>query len=134
MQKRLKKRIEEFEVPTASLVDIAFLIIIFFIMTTTLAVTRGIRADMPSAQKEQSTPNNEKTPIVNLNGPNLTLNDQSVTLEQLGKQLLEQRFDLKTDDGKVVMFEASGEVDYQRYFEVIATISSTGGVIAFVTE
>jgi len=135
MRKREKsKRIEEPEVPTASLVDIAFLIIIFFIMTTTLTLTRGIVADMPSAQREEAPPGSTKIPIVNLNEGSLSFNDRRLSFEELREELRALQLHRKEGEGKVVMFEASGNVEYQRYFEILSAISASGGVVAFVSE
>jgi len=129
-----RKQLEEPEVPTASLVDIAFLIIIFFIMTTTLTLTKGIVADVPSAQREEAAPQTAKTPTVHINADTISFNDKQVSLEQLGRELHDLGLQQQKGAGKVVMVEANGNVDYQRYFEIVSAISASGGVIAFVSK
>jgi biopolymer transport protein ExbD len=42
------------EIPTASMADIAFLLIIYFMVTTTFAATRGLDFSLP--QEEEDTP------------------------------------------------------------------------------
>lgn len=48
---------EEAEIPTASLADIAFLLIVFFMVTSVFSVTRGLEFQLPQ-QKEEA----EQTP------------------------------------------------------------------------
>ncbi len=41
------------DIPVASFSDIAFLLIIFFILATTLAKTRGFITELPSGEKSE---------------------------------------------------------------------------------
>ena len=50
---RLKRSNVSDEIPTASMADIAFLLIIYFMVTTTFAATRGLDFSLP---KEEDTP------------------------------------------------------------------------------
>jgi biopolymer transport protein ExbD len=55
---KLKKEKVSDEIPTASMADIAFLLIIYFMVTTTFAATRGLDFSLP--QDDQSQPLVEK--------------------------------------------------------------------------
>ena len=134
MRKRHKKEKPEPEVPTSALSDIAFLLIIFFIVATTLAATTGIVADMPSGERSEDTQSADQTPIVNLADGSLRFNETPMDLPGLEKELLALRLDLKENSEKVVMFEVTGKAPYQQYFEILAAISNAGGVVALVTE
>jgi len=124
---------QEPEVPVASFSDIAFLLIIFFILVTTLVKTQGIVADVPSGQKNEAA-DTSKTPIIQLNDTAVTFNDERTTLEKLPQQLTGLDLQAKDPSERIIMLEASGEVPYQTYFEVLSMISSHGGVVAMVTE
>lgn len=50
---RFKRETPDDEIPTASMADIAFLLIIYFMVTTTFAATRGLDFALP---KEEDTP------------------------------------------------------------------------------
>jgi biopolymer transport protein ExbD len=50
---KIKKRDTEPEIPTASMADIAFLLIVYFMLTTTFAATRGLDFALP---KDDETP------------------------------------------------------------------------------
>ena len=51
---RFKRDSVSDEIPTASMADIAFLLIIYFMVTTTFAATRGLDFSLP--QEEEDTP------------------------------------------------------------------------------
>jgi biopolymer transport protein ExbD len=51
---KIKKKPRETEIPTASMADIAFLLIVFFMITSVFAVTRGLEFQLP--KQEQSNP------------------------------------------------------------------------------
>jgi biopolymer transport protein ExbD len=131
-----RKEKREPEIPTDSVSDIAFLLIIFFILTTTLAKLTGFTAELPSADAAQQTaPKTEaKTPSVQLADGKTFFNGQELTLPALRERLLDLRLGTKQGEERVVMLEASGKVDWQAYFETMAAISGAGGVVAIVEE
>ncbi len=59
---KLKRGTVSDEIPTASMADIAFLLIIYFMVTTTFAATRGLDFSLP--QEEDSPPMVEKEEAV----------------------------------------------------------------------
>jgi len=120
------------DIPVASFSDIAFLLIIFFILATTLVKTQGFYTDFPSGEKSEKPP--EKTTTVVLHSDKIVLNDDEVDMPNLRTKLKALKLDRKTGDAKVVMMEAPGKVEYQRYFEVMAAITEAGGTICIVRE
>jgi len=130
-----RKERREPDIPTDSVSDIAFLLIIFFILTTTLAKLTGFKAELPAAAASQQAAKTEtKTPSVQLAGGKLLFNEQEVALAALRERLLDLRLGTKQGEEKVVMLEAAGQVNYQTYFETMAAISAAGGVVAIVQE
>ena len=76
MGKQSKKH-RDGEIPVGSFSDIAFLLIIYFLVATSLTKLKSITADLPSGEKAtqaQST----KTPIINLRGSETFFNDKMV--------------------------------------------------------
>ncbi len=63
-----KKKSRETEIPLASLADIAFLLLIFFLVTTTIDVDRGIGLTLPAK--------GEETEVRSKNITNLLINAQ----------------------------------------------------------
>jgi biopolymer transport protein ExbD len=133
LARRREKR--ELEIPTDSVSDIAFLLIIFFILTTTLTKLSGFTAELPSAAaSQQQATSDAKTPTVQLANGKLLFDEREVSPAALRERLLDLRLDKRQGEERIVMLEAAGKVDYQTYYEVMAAISTAGGVVAIVEE
>ena len=127
-----RRRRRAAEIPTSSFADIAFLLIIFFILASALAVTQGFVAKIPEGEKSQA--KQEKTTTVRLSNGKITLNDDELTLDDLRARLAEMELASKTGNDRIVLFEQSGEDDWQAFYEVWAAVSSAGGEVVIVLE
>lgn len=119
-------------IPVNSFSDIAFLLIIFFIIATTLDQIAGIVTNVPAAEK--SDVQTGETTTISLNGSRIQLNGQAVSLLQLRTQLAQLSLRDKPDEQRIVLLESSANTEYQTYFEAMTAISTAGGVIAMVSQ
>lgn len=131
-----RKEKRDLEIPTDSVSDIAFLLIIFFILTTTLSKLTGFTAELPSAaaSQQQAAKSETKTASVQIANGKLLFNEQEVSMAALRERLLDLQLAKKQGEEKVVMLEAAGKVNYQTYYEAMAAISIAGGIVAIVEE
>ena len=131
-----RKEKRELEIPTDSVSDIAFLLIIFFILTTTMSKLTGFTAELPSgaAAQQQAAKTDAKTPAVQITNGKLLFNEQEVSMAALQERLLDLQLAKKQGEERVVMLETAGKVDYQIYYETMAAISAAGGIVAIVEE
>lgn len=120
-------------IPTDSFSDIAFLLIIYFMVATSLVKVKSITADLPSGQKATQA-QVEKTPIVNLRGGEIFLNDKQVTVKELDARLAALDLPRQENSKRVIMLESTRETPYDAYFQALSTISANGGVVALVEE
>jgi biopolymer transport protein ExbD len=132
MARRDKRRRREPDIPVSSFSDIAFLLIIFFILATTLAQLSGVVTDIPAGQKAEAEV--QTTANVELHNDVIRFNEQVVDIRGLRRELGMLNLHAKSGKDKVVLLEAVGKVNYQTYFDVMASISSAGGVTAIVRE
>ena len=132
MARRHGKIRREPDIPVSSFSDIAFLLIIFFILATTLAQLSGVVTDIPAGQKAEAEV--QTTATVELHNDVIRFNDRVVTIGQLRRELGLLNLHAKSGKDKVILLEAVGKVKYQTYFDVMASISSAGGVTAIVRE
>ena len=115
--------------------DIAFLLIIFFILVTSLVQIQGFYAKIPSGEKSDNV--EQKGTSVILRMGKIRLNDEAVRdAQELRGKLAELKLDQlpETNEKKIVIFEAIGRVKYQDYFGVMAAIADAGGIIGIVRE
>ena len=121
------------EIPTGSFSDIAFLLIIYFLVATTLVKVKAITADLPTGEKtQQEQP--DKTPIVNLRGTEIFLNDRSVSIVELNDRLAALGLAEKEPSQRIVMLESASGTPYENYYQALAAISEHTGVVAIVEE
>jgi biopolymer transport protein ExbD len=128
-----ERRKRENVVPTDSLSDIGFLLIIFFILTTSIQRVTGFQTEIPSAQRAEQT-QQTKLPSVKLNNGQLTLDDQPASPDQLRARLAALQLPTRPESERVVVVEATGSVNYQSYFETLSAISAAGGVVGLISE
>ena len=126
-----KKKDRDIEIPTGSFSDIAFLLIIFFMVTTSLVKVKSIAADLPTGEK-QAEAQSDKTPIVNLRGNEIFFNDKAVTVENLNERLAALDLASQEPGKRVIMLESTRDTGYELYFQALAAISANGGVVALV--
>ena len=136
-----KKRQGDIEPDLTSFSDIANLLIIFFILTTTLARPWGRTVDMPSAATPPQQEKQESdTPTVNLTRDRITIaeggkeGEKEVTLNELRQYLWKKNFPKMDDKHKSVSVETSDDVPYERYYQVVTAIAAAGGVVAILTD
>jgi len=130
---RGEKKHRSGEIPTGSFSDIAFLLIIYFLVATTLVKVKTITADLPSGEKSSQSQSSD-TPTVSLKGDLIMFKDKKVDLAGLNDRLL--ALDLFEQEGskKVILLESTKGTPYNNYFQVLATISANGGVVALVED
>ncbi|MFP4354937.1 MAG: ExbD/TolR family protein [Phycisphaerae bacterium] len=119
-------------IPVDSFSDIAFLLIIYFILATTLVRTQGFSAEMPGGQKAQQE-TEDKTPTCTLRGSEILWKDKPVSLDQFRAELAGMKLAEKQEqDEKVIILKTVESVPYEQYYRVWAAITRAGGVVSFM--
>ena len=132
-RQRKKDHRDREAVPMSAFADIAFLLIIFFILTTTLNKTKGITTDIPAGEKSDQ--ESETTPTIQLVGDKVLFDDQHVNWQELEKKLGEMRLpERENEQDRIVLIEAKEGVYYQNYYQAMVLISKVGGVVSIVKE
>ena len=124
-----------FEPELASFADIAFLLIIFFILTTTFIVPAGNKLDIPAASADPERAE-DKQLTVTLIGEEIHYGPQAekVTLDELRRNLFGRNFRAKPPDKRIVIVNARADVPYELYFDVVMAIHHADGVLALLEE
>lgn len=128
------------DLDVTSFSDIANLLIIFFILTTSLARPYGKLMEMPSASTPpQDASKAPKIPSINVMADRVVYTEgdtpgRELTMTELNAQLLKKQFTKLDPKQRLVVLEVAEDVEYDRYFRIVTMISSTGGVVAMVGE
>jgi len=118
--------------------DIAFLLIIFFILTTSLSRPWGKQIDMPavteSKEKEKAdnlTVDVQDTKIL------LSRNEkdfEEINIEQLRTKLLALDLPKKEEKERMIVVNLAAKVKFERFYQVLTAISHAGGVVTLIEE
>jgi len=119
------------EIPTQSFADIAFLLIIYFILAASLSQDLGFRTDIPAGQKATEA-SDDKSVLLRDDG--LFYGERPVSIDELRGTLAGMRLAGRDPNSRVVQFEAKGDVPWQSYYEVLAAIESAGGIPGILME
>ena len=103
-------------ISAASMADIAFLLIIFFMVTTAFSVKKGIDFQLPQDEKEE-TIEQEKAILVEIEADGqMLLNKNRIALNELPQQIGQK---LALNPEKFVIVTADDETAYERLIDVL---------------
>ena len=111
-----KRRFKGGEIPTSSLADIAFLLLIFFLVTTTIDIDKGLGIVLPAEGEELEI---KKTNILNclINSQgNVLLGGEPVALKDVNKEI---RRRLAENDKLIISVKAHTKTKYGDYVSLI---------------
>ena len=121
-RKRYRKQIPELN--TTSTADISFMLLIFFLVTSSMDTDKGLMRQMAPPPQENEQPmdvNKSLVMRVALDAKDqLTCDDKAVTLDELGEAVTALASVNRT--GHVVSVQADANTSYEAYFKMQNTI------------
>ena len=127
-----KKQGVRSSVPTASMADIAFLLLIFFMATTIFKMEDGLEVDLPRAETAQRQQREKIMHIWINQGGNISINDKLVKIDQIEdilKGMLSERPDL------IVAFNADDRAPYRVVSDVMEELKDANAVrVSFTSD
>jgi biopolymer transport protein ExbD len=131
--KRTKKTDADIDLVAFS--DIAFLLIIFFILTTTFVKNEGQVLDMPSGSKDPQQTENEVITL-NLSTEHILYNGKQPSMDviALRDRLDSESFADRPESDRLVLIESAADVKCERYYAVVMAVADAGGVLAMLEE
>ncbi|RMF67469.1 MAG: biopolymer transporter ExbD [Calditrichaeota bacterium] len=111
-----KKKSRSVEIPMASLADIAFLLLIFFLVTTTIDVDRGIGLTLPAkGEQTEIRSKNITNLLINAQGEVL-LDNEVVPVDQI-HELIRQKID--ANPRLIVSVKTDRETKYEVFIQAL---------------
>lgn len=134
-----KKQAGDISPDLTSFSDIANLLIIFFILTTSLVRPFGRQIDMPSSAKPPESQQQSETPTVRLMADRMLLSEgdrkeREISMDELRSELWKRNFPKLSEKNRAVVVETADDVPYERYYQVATAIAAAGGVVAIMSE
>lgn len=120
------------EIPTASMADVAFLLIVFFIVTLTFSAQRGLDLGLPEDDDRDPVETVESV-LVEVQGDGRLLVDREKHMTVAGLLgYLEPK--LRQDPGKPVIVRAAPETGYGLMVDVLDQLRQGRGLLDLPTE
>ena len=122
-------------IDVSSFSDIAFLLIIFFILTTTFVATAGRKMQVPSGTNVPSE-SEQKQLTINLTPGTIQYGEDSrhMSMDELRLALAAEKFSTVKAEQRMVILDSKDDVAYERYYQVVMAITEANGVLALVDE
>ncbi len=111
-----KKKKHETEIPMASLADIAFLLLIFFRVTTTIDVDRGIGLTLPGKGEEQEVRSKNIISLLINSAGDVLLDNEPTPIHDINRIVKEK---LAQNDKLIVSVKTDRETKYDAYVQVL---------------
>ena len=133
-----KKEKRSVEVQTSSMADIAFLLLIFFLVTTTMDMDKGIPMILPERGGEAKiNPKNIAKILVNATGDILFdggLVTNAELMELIEAKLKERGIDSEGKPKLIVSIKTDRETEYERYITVLDIVKEAGATKISIAE
>jgi len=111
-----KEKDREVEIPQGSLADIAFLLLIFFLVTTTIDMDKGLGLVLPAKGEEtEVAKQNISNLLINARG-DILLDEEVVTLRDI-QPLMRQK--IQENPKLIVSVKTDRRTKYQTYIDVL---------------
>ena len=122
-RKRIKKAKAEMSADSTAIGDMAFLLLIFFIVTSSFILRQGIFLSLPSAQSSAIKMDKSRLVEIYPESDGFTYNEKRINRAQLAEVLTRQKEEF-TDS--VVIIRMKPEVKYDRLIDTLSLARETG--------
>ncbi len=115
---------DDVELDMTPLIDVVFLLLIFFMLSTSLSVNPGIKVDLPKASAEQVKKKKITLRVAIEASGRIYLEGRKVSLEELKKHFLKTA--KKSDGDALVVIEADRKVYHGLVVKVMDAAKTSG--------
>ena len=118
--------------------DVAFLLIIFFIVTTTLVRPMGRLIDIPSAASDRKNEERKNLTVTVMVDKMLFGRDEAsqkqTSLPAFRSELAAMNLAGKAEKDRMIVVNLEDDVPYESFYEVVTAISQADGIVTLVEE
>jgi len=128
----LKKRErEEVEIPSSSLADIAFLLLLFFLVATTIDVDKGVDLALPPVGSEVEINKKNITNLLINDSGQILLDNKVVDVEEVDDIIRDK---LLRNDKLIVSVKTARKTKYEVYIHVLDQLKKAGATRISIAE
>lgn len=127
-----KRDKDDVEIPSSSLADIAFLLLIFFLVATTIDVDKGLDLVLPPMDSEQIEIRKENITNLLINDlGNVLLDNQPIEVREIAEKIREK---LQKNEKLIVSLKTTRGTKYDVYIKVLDQLKRAGATRISIAE
>ena len=127
----MKKRVRAGEIPTASMADIAFLLLIFFLVTTTIDMDKGLGLVLPPKGEEKGIQKrNISNILINARG-DILLDKEPIQMRDI-RQVVREK--MAANDKLIFSVKTHPKAKYQAYVNVLDQLKMANATRISIAE
>ena len=127
----MKKRIKAGEIPSGSMADIAFLLLIFFLVTTTIDMDKGLGLVLPPKGVAQEIPKKNISNILLNSRGEVLLDKEPIPMRDLRSVITEKMI---ANDKLIFSVKTHPKAKYQSYVEVLDQLKMANATRISIAE
>ena len=124
-----RRKPAEPHIPFIALADIAWQIIIFFLIGSTFVQNDSLNLDLPSASSQAQAQQSGETITVQASQGSLALNGQPIEMGQLLPKLQSMLAGKTTEQDRLVVLMGGDDMTFQRNVDIMYAIQKAGGIL-----
>ena len=122
------------EPPAGASSDIAFILIVFFLVCASVQPEQGRPQEIPKSEEEPDKKNQSQNPEVELTRTAVILNGDPVPNKTFAPRLASLLARKERQEDKVVVLKSRKDVPYERWINVTGLIEQAGGIVTLQIE
>ena len=127
----MKKRVKAGEIPSGSMAEIAFLLLIFFLVTTTIDMDKGLGLVLPPKGEEKEIPKkNISNLLINARG-DVLLDKEPVQIKDIRQVVMEK---MAANDKLIFSVKTPPKAKYQTYVQVLDQLKMANATRISIAE
>jgi biopolymer transport protein ExbD len=115
--------------PAASSSDIAFILIIFFLVCASVQPETGLAQTLPRTEAKEEKREQSKNLEVSITPSNIVLNGSPLKLAEFSERIAAALQAKSRPEDKVVVVKSSADTPYDHWIRVSQAIDNAGGII-----
>jgi biopolymer transport protein ExbD len=121
------------EPPSSSMNDIAFILIIFFLVCASVEPEDGRPQIIPSSEKSEEQ-NNAQSIEVGLTQSTVTIDGIPYQQEQFQEKIAQLLIQKETDSERIVVVKSQADVPYKHWIAMTEIVQKSGGIVTLLLE
>lgn len=115
--------------PASASSDIAFILIIFFLVCASVQPETGLAQSLPKTEAKEEKRDQSKNLEVSITPSSIVLNGSPLQLPEFSRRIAAALAEKKREADKVVVVKSSPDTPYEQWIRVSQAIDAAGGIL-----